>query len=342
VSLSNPIVTCFVATILFLACISDAFGASDSVVQAAYKEGGLLIYGSGSLDDVQTWIKHFSNRYPSINAKYHRQGRTAVYERIIRENRAGLFAADVYVVAGMQAWLLAKNGFLSQYISAERAAVQNELQDRDGYWTAAYTNSYVTAYNLKQVPPQDVPRSYEDLLLPKWKGKMGFRDDDYEWYATVLEFMGREKGLQYIRRLAQQQINFAGDSPLRIQLLCAGEYSLDIGIHFDHPESARKKGCPVNWVVLEPGYKRPPIAIALAKSPPHPSAARIFIDWMLSRDGQKVVTDFTNREPVRADVEFGAGVQKLKQFRFWKSNWDSIFLNLDEHQKAYRELFGLK
>jgi hypothetical protein len=63
---------------------------------------------------------------------------------------------------------------------------------------------------------------------------------------------------------------------------------------------------------------------------------------MLSRDGQKVVTDFTNREPVRADVEFGAGVQKLKQFRFWKSNWDSIFLNLDEHQKAYRELFGLK
>ena len=83
---------------------------------------------------------------------------------------------------------------LAPYSSPERAAISSNLKDKEGYWTAAYTVSFVTAFNNRQVSRADAPRSYDDFLLPKWKGKMWFNEDDIEWYATMFEIMGKDEG----------------------------------------------------------------------------------------------------------------------------------------------------
>ena len=94
---------------------------------------------------------------------------------------------------------------------------------------------------------------------------MWLNEDDIEWYATMVEIMGKEKAPQFMRRLAQQDLRYGSDPSLAIELLCAGEFPLMIGIHFHHTERLKQKGCPLDWVVAEPGYNRPPIAIGPGK-----------------------------------------------------------------------------
>jgi len=315
-------------------------GASDDIVKAATKEGNLMIYGTTQIDHMHGIIKHFNQKYPAIKTDYHRQGTTAVYERIIREVRAGMFNADVYGgIGGLQAWLLAQKGMLAPYSSPERAAISNNLKDKEGYWTAAYTVSFVTAFNNRQIPRSEAPRSYDGFLLPKWKGKMWLNEDDTEWFATMFEIMGKDKATQFMQRLAQQDLRFGREPSLAIELLCAGEFSMIIGIHFHHTERVKQKGCPVEWVAVEPGYKRPPIAISMAKNAPHPAAGKLFIDFVLSREGQKIIQDIALRYPVRSDVELSGQLLKLKGIRFWDSNWEAIFRNIEGHQKAFRATF---
>lgn len=328
--------------IVVLLLYASANGASDELIKAAAKEGSLMIYGTTQVDHMHGIMRQFSEKYPAIKAAYHRQGTTAVYERIIREVRAGVFNADVYGgIGGLQAWLLAQKGLLAQYSSAERAAISDNLKDKEGYWTAAYTVSFVTAFNSRQFPRSEAPRSYDDFLLPKWKGKMWLNEDDIEWYATMFEMMGKDKATPFMTRLAHQDLRFGREPSLAIELLCAGEFSMIVGVHFHHAERVRQKGCPVEWVVVEPGYNRPPIAISMAKNAPHPAAAKLFIDFVLSKDGQKVIQEIALRYPVRKDVELSGQLLKLKGIRFWDSNWDAIFRNIDGHQKAFRATFAI-
>jgi iron(III) transport system substrate-binding protein len=326
----------------FLVLTSDMSLSSEGPVKPVDNDKSLIIYGTTQLDHMDAMIQAFNKKYPVIKAQYLRQGRTAVYERIVREQRAGVFNADVYGgIAGFQGWLLAQKGLLAPYISPERKAVAEDLKDRDGFWTALYTQSYVVAYNNKEVSAKDAPRVYDDLLLPKWNTKMGMDEEDFEWYVALIEVMGKDKGIAFMRRLAQQKLSFGRSSTFRIQLLCAREYALDVGMHFSTVESARKKGCPVDWVVLEPGYKRPPIVISMAKNAPHSSAAKLFIDYTLSKEGQKLIQDVALRENVRVDMEPSGDLLKLKGIRYMKTNWESIYGNLDSHYKAFRENFRL-
>ena len=338
----QPLLVGLMSALLFFVLTAKLSFPSEALVNSANTEARLVIYGTTQLDHMDAMIQGFNKKYPAIKAQYLRQGRTAVYERILREQHAGVFNADIYGgVAGIQGWLLAQKGLLARYISPERKAVGDDLKDKEGNWTALYTQSYVVAYNTREVSSKDAPRVYDDILSPKWTGKMGMDEEDFEWYAAIIEVMGKEKGTAFMRRLAQQKLSFGRSSTFRIQLLCAGEYALDVGMHFSTAESARQKGCPVNWVVLEPGYKRPPIVIAIAKNAPHGAAARLFIDYTLSRDGQKLIQDVALRENVRTDMEPTGDLLKLKGIRYMKTNWDSIFGNLDVHYKAFRENFGL-
>ncbi len=157
------------------------------------------------------------------------------------------------------------------------------------------------AYNKRNVKPEDVPKTYEDLLKPMWKGRQIINDtDNFEWFDGLLKFWGRDEGLAYFRRLAQQDQIFQRGARGRIQLVAAGEAPLTIG-YGPHAQSFVNQGAPIEWVPLEPVVVIVN-SVSIAQRAPHPAAAKLFIDFLFSKPAQLKLRELS-RIPSRNDVD---------------------------------------
>ena len=145
----------------------------------------------------------------------------------------------------------------------------------------------MTAYNTRLVAPRMVPKTYDDLLDPKWKGKLMMEGTKADWFAGMLQIMGQERGLQYMRELAKQEPSFAEGHELLAQLVAAGEGVFDINIPASSVERVKENGAPIDWTALgeAPAIM---VGIGLSSQAAHPNAAKLFIEFALSREGQKL------------------------------------------------------
>ncbi len=153
--------------------------------------------------------------------------------------------------------------------------------------------------------------------------------------------MGEEKGMAYLRSLAKLGVaKTTASNRAVLDMVIAGEYAIAINIFNYHAVISQKAGAPVDWQALEPvpGQVK---TLGLAKNAPHPAAGKLFIDFILSRGGQKAVQNVALRYPVRSDVELSGELLKLKGIRFWDANWDAVFRNIDSYQKSFRQTFGI-
>jgi iron(III) transport system substrate-binding protein len=150
------------------------------------------------------------------------------------------------------------------------------------------------------VKPEEVPKSYQDLLLPKWKGKMGMDLNKTEWYAAMLQMLGEERGKKYMEALAKQDIQAREGNTITGQLLVAGEFPLVVSQYPTSVEEYKKLGAPIEWVPLEPHFVYSIVMATTAKQP-HPAGGRLFVDFVLSEEGQKVMRGLS-RIPARKDV----------------------------------------
>ena len=324
----------------WLAGISAARGASDELVKAANKEAVLLIYGGATLQHMTLLIENFNRVHPGIKVNYLRKSGSSLFELIVRELRAKTYNADAYVPLTIdQAMYLAERKLLTRHLSPERSAFPEQAKDRDGYWTTLYQTGHVYAYNTRQVNPKDAPRSYDDLLQPKWKGKIMMDEEEDLWYAAVLEILGKEKGQSFMRALAQQQPVFQGSKTLMMQLLCAGEVALAFPVNFNQANDAKKRSCPSDFVTIEPQTQRPPFVIAMAQNAPHPAAAKLFIDFLLAREPQKFMQENIFRQSARLDVEPSGDLARLKGVRVWKSDWNAIFKERTAYSDGFKKTF---
>jgi iron(III) transport system substrate-binding protein len=326
----------------WLACVSAARGASDELVKAANKEALLLIYGGATLQHMTLLIENFNRTHPALKVNYLRKSGSSLFELIVRELRAKTYNADAYVPLTVdQAMFLAERKLLTRHASPERSAFPEEAKDRDGYWTTLYQTGHVYAYNTRQVNSKEAPRAYDDLLQPKWKGKIMMDEEEDLWYASVLEILGKEKGLRFMRGLAQQQPVFQGSKTLMMQLLCAGEVALAFPVNFNQANDAKKRGCPSDFVVIEPQTQRPPFVIAMAQNAPHPAAAKLFIDFLLAKEPQRFMQENIFRQSARLDVEPSGDLAKLKGVRAWRSDWNAIFKERSSYRDAFMKAFNL-
>ena len=342
--LGKECISCFfVAAVFLLAAGSGLWAASESPVQAANKEGAVLVYGGTTLEHMTRLIGNFNRMYPAIEVKYLRKSRKALFELILRELRAKTYNADVYMpIEISEALHLAERKLLARYDSPQRAFIPEGLKDKEGYWTTLYQTGHAYAYNTRLVDPKDVPRSYDDLVHPKWKGRIIMHNEEEFWYASVLEILGKEKGTSLMQGLARQNPQFQGSKTLMMQLLCAGEVALAFPVNFNQANDAVKKGCPSDWIVIEPQTQRPPFVVAMAPNAPHQAAAKVFIDFMLSKEPQKFMQENIFRQSARSDVEPSGDLLKLKGVRIWKSDWDMIFKNAAWYRDRYRKIFNLQ
>jgi iron(III) transport system substrate-binding protein len=282
----------------------------DGLVEGAKKEGKLVIYTSMTVDQAQKLNDAFKAKYPFIQPSMFRAVGERLLTKIMAEAQAGKYDFDVVQSAETQAYFLKKKTLLAKYVSTEVKNIQKTFVDSDGYWAAVYMMPNVIGYNTRLLKRNEVPRSDEDLLNPKWKGKIGMDHTKPEWFAWKLKRMGEEKGLAYMKKLGAQEFKLYAGLTILTSLLAAGEFPLVLNTYLHNVEDVRRKGAPVDWVAQDPVFtKFQPIGVGSKAA--HPNAAKLFVDFMLSEEGQKIIASF-GRVPTRRGVPTTAqGIDKL-------------------------------
>jgi iron(III) transport system substrate-binding protein len=280
----------------------SARGATDaSVFEKAKVEGEVVLYTAWGLDTVQVLQKAFAKKYPFIKFDARRTGSERLLTITITEHKQKLFRADVFSGSHLAMINHKKMGHLQKYVSAEQRAFPKEFQDPDGYWTAYYMDTRVLAYNTRMATRDNLPKTYDDLLLAKWKGKMAMDDADYILYGSLLEMMGRERGLSFMKKLAQQDLIIRSGHSLLTQLLIGGEFPIYLDGFGSNIEKFKAQGAPIDWTALEPVVvSLNPVGMAI--NAPHPNAARLLVDFLLSREGQELGKSVA-KIPARTEVE---------------------------------------
>ena len=319
--------------------VSAARAGSDAkIIEAAKKEGTVSYYTTMTLSQSKKVVDKFQEKYPFIKPELFRGGGDEVLNRIQNEARGGLYAWDVVSTRGDSVLTLRDAKLITSYRSPESKFVDRDMVDDEGYWTAYYVNPYVLGYNTKLVKKEDVPKTYEQLLDPKWKGKkISIDDSAYGLLAGLIHAWGKEKAVEYFKKLAAQEPVVMRGNTNRVQLAMAGEYPLIIA-YAPTIQRETSKGHPMDWVPLEPV----PVQVnpmMLAAKAPHPNAGKLFIDFLLSKAGQKMLVGF-RRIPVREDVE----PDPPRLFRGYKRivEHPEDYKNFNETVKLYQEIFGIR
>lgn len=326
------------AVVLVLTHFPASAWAQEPKLAKAREEKKVVIYNTTTVPDMQRIIEGFRKKYPFVEVESFRSTGERLIQKILTEVRAGRYLADVYIISGLQMWLLRDGGTLLPYLSPEREGMSRPFKDAAGYWTGIYFNLEVIGYNTKLTQPHELPKRWEDLLDPRWKGRMTLEMEDIPWFASLMQIMGEERGIDFSRRLAKQQLQMRRGHTLISQLLAAGEIALTPTARVNTAETLKRKGAPVEWTAIEPVAPNPPVSVGLAKNGSHPNAARLFIDFILSHEGQTVIHEL-NRNPTRGDVE--QPVLRATKLKLFNMNWDGVVKNYSRYVKDFNDVFGV-
>ena len=207
------VVKILLAVLVMMRCaMANGQVQNADLVAQAKKEGRVAWYTTVSIPESKQFIDMFEKQYPFIKVDLLRSGSGALVNRIVSEYAAKSYAADV--LHGMSTrggfTVLKQRNIIGRYESPEHKYLPPELRDKNGYWGSTFQNTFVLAYNKRNVKPDDVPKTYEDLLKPMWKGRQIINDtDNFEWFDGLLKSWGRDKGLAYFRRLGAAGPNFS-------------------------------------------------------------------------------------------------------------------------------------
>jgi iron(III) transport system substrate-binding protein len=321
-----------VTALVFPANAQD--GQDPKVIQAARKEGEIVWYTTMSADQSNAFMARFQQKYSFLKPSVIRLGGNALLSRIVAEAKAGKSFFDVAHGTGEIVLPLMDMGLLAPYVSLERKSFPDDLKDKRGFWTSVYVNSVVLGYNKNLIKGQPIPRTYEDLLHPRWKGRKISVDSTYVTFLQgLISAWGKDKALDYLKKLADQEPVVMRGSTVRAQLAAAGEFPLVIA-YANIIQYLTEKGAPIDWVPLEPAVISVNTVMLGAKAS-HPNAAKLFIDFTLSKEGQEKLWDF-QRIPSRSDVE----PKPARLFRGYKRQvvHPEETQTLDETAKLYSQI----
>jgi iron(III) transport system substrate-binding protein len=268
---------------------------------AARVESEVVLYSSLNNEQIVTLIDAFKKKYPAIKPSFYRATSERVLQRAITEARAARFSVDVVTSAGFQVQLLKEAGLTQRFVPPEASAYDDGFKDRDGHWINIHSLLNTMAYNTQLVAPNEAPKKYEDLLAPRWKGKIGVNLQDPEWYVNLQRRMGKEKARGFLKAIAAQQPGVRDGHNIAAQLLAAGEFHVVTNTYAHIAARIKGQGGPVQYVFDEPviTYVHP---VALTKSAPHPNAGKLLMNFILSADGQRMLRD-QGRIPGHRDID---------------------------------------
>ena len=277
------------------------------LVDGAKKEGQVVIYSAMIANQaLRPLIDGFMKTYPFIKATYLRADTEELIAKLSAEVRANQVVADVVEGTGVGEEAV-KGGFSQPYFTPMLADMPQHYRDPHENWTPTRISYFGTAYNTKLVPADQVPKTYDDLLDPKWRGKLAWRVNTASGtplFITMLRLTRGEDGAKaYLEKLkAQKIVNFgSGSARTLVDRVIAGEFAFALNIFAHHPLISRAKGAPVNSILMDPTPSSAATMI-VPKGVRHPYSALLLVDYILSQEGQQILSK-ADYFPARADVQ---------------------------------------
>lgn len=327
-----------------LARAAEGYQPDPALLAAAQKEGEVVLYTTHIVDQiVRPLIKAFQAYAPGVEVKYVRANGTALVVRLTNEAKAAKVQADVWCLVDGVAPIM-RAGLVAPFEVASAKRLPPELVDRQHRWVATNLGVRSAAYNTQLVPKEHAPHGYQDLLDPRWKGKIVWNPvsmtGGWAFISTVIKGMGEDAGMAYLRKLAKQDI-----VPLPIAIravldrVIVGEYAIGLEMNNTHAAVSAAQGAPVKWVALNPVSETVQVA-GIVKGAPHPNAGKLFIDFMVSKAGQTV---FREHDYLPMDPTVPAKIPELKPeqggYKAIVYTPDNLETEVPRWQKIYEDLF---
>jgi iron(III) transport system substrate-binding protein len=326
-----------------LLAVGCARAADEALINAAKKEGQVVWYTTQIVTQfVRPAAEAFQKKY-GIKVNFLRGDSVETAVRLLNEGRAGKGRADVFDgTTTLPA--LKRERLVLKWLPDAAMSLPAEYRDPDGYWVATNVFVHTPAFNTTLIPKQDAPRSFQDLLDSKWSGRMAWAahattSGASGFVGLVLDEMGQEKGLDYLRRLSKQQIiSLGGSARAVVDQVIAGEYPMVLQAFNHQPVISARRGAPIDWIRMNPGMAVLSVA-AVVKDSPNPNAGKLLLDFFVSQEGQMLFRSgdyipvdpkIEPREPsLRPDGQaFRARFYSPEQIDVAMPNWHKVFKEL--------------
>lgn len=301
------------------------------LAERAKKEGTVTLYTSLAPTESKPLAEAFEKKY-GVKVELWRALSDKVVQRVVTESQGKRFAVDVVETNGPEMEMLAREKLLAQFHSPYIDDLPREAIPAHRTWMPDRMNYFVVGFNTAKVRREEIPATYEGFIDPKWKGRIGLEATDAEWMATLIKKWGEAKGMDYFRRLSAMKPDVRKGHVLLAELVAAGEVPVGLTMYNSNIESLKRKGAPIDFVPVQPVAARPQ-GIGVAKHAPHPNAALLFADFVLSPEGQKLFESM-GRVPASTKVR-----SALNDFPFTLIEPATVLDEAPRWEKLWNELF---
>lgn len=305
------------------------------LVDGAKKEGNLSIYTSAQSDDMGALVAGFEKKY-GIKASVWRAGSEKVLQRAVTEARGNRHTVDIIETNGPELESMSREKILQAVKSPYLSQLIPQALRPHGEWVGTRLNVFVQAYNTKLVKKEELPKTWDDLLNPRWKGRLGIEAEDQDWLSGVIGELGEARGVKLFKDIvAANGMSVRKGHTLLTQLVVSGEIPFALTVYNYKAEQLKEKGAPIDWFSIGTPIARPN-GVAVLRNAPNPHAAILFYDFEISEEGQKILAerDFVPTS-TKVETPFTKGPLKFVDSR----------LMLDEYEKwnkLYEEIFSAK
>nr|MDP2192141.1 extracellular solute-binding protein [Rhodoferax sp.] len=305
------------------------------LIDGAKKEGNLSIYTSAQTDDMGALVAGFEKKY-GIKVSMWRAGSEKVLLRAVTEARGNRHTVDIVETNGPELESMHREKVFQAIKSPHHRYLMPAAIRPHGEWVGTRLNVFVQAYNTKLVKKEELPKTWDDLLHPRWKGRLGIEAEDQDWLAGVVGDIGEARGIKLFKEIvAANGMSVRKGHTLLTQLVVSGEIPFALTVYNYKAEQLKAKGAPIDWFSIGTAIARPN-GVGVARAAPNPHAAILFYDYEISEEGQKILAgrDFVPTN-TKVDTPFSKVPLKFVDAR----------MMLDEYEKwtkLYEEIFAAK
>jgi iron(III) transport system substrate-binding protein len=303
------------------------------LVEKAKEEGSLVLYTSLAPTESTPLAEAFEKKY-GIRVELWRAISERVVQRAVTEAQGRRYAVDVIETNGPEMEMLAREEMLAEFYSPYQSDLPQEAVPSHRLWFPDRMNFFVVGFNTNTVQRSELPATYDGFVDPKWRGRIAIEATDFEWMAALIDTWGEARGMDYFRKLSAMEPEVRQGHVLLAELVAAGEVPVALTTYIANVEPLKRKGAPIDFVPVQPVVARPQ-GIGVARNAPHPHAAVLFADLVLSMEGQELFESM-GRVPASTRVK-----SRLNDFPFtliqpavildeaprWQRVWSELFLS---------------